>query len=120
MSRGLGVLQRRVCAVLYAADDEGPTLRELRRRLGEPDRSNLRRAIRGLLRREIVEESGSGGERRLALTVWGYIGLSTRLTSPEGRRTSATGSSETERVAEDGSKRRLDGCARAGSSPYGT
>jgi hypothetical protein len=114
-------LQRRVCAVLYTADDQGLAPRELRRRLGEPDRSNLHRAIRGLLRREIVEESGSGGERRLALTVWGYIGLSTRLTSPEGRRTSATGSSETERVAEDGSKRRCDGCcARAGPSLYGT
>ena len=72
MSRGLGVLQRRVCEVLYAADDHEPPLRELRRRLGDPDRSNLRRAIRGLLERGIVEESSRDGERRAALTDWGH------------------------------------------------
>ena len=114
MSRGLGVLQRRVCAVLYAADDQGLALRELRRRLGEPDRSNLRRAIRGLVQREIVEESGSGGERRVLLTVWGYIGLSMRPGFPEGGRTSGTGPDQTGRAPQDGSKRRCDDCARAG------
>ena len=63
MSRGLGILQRRVCEALYAADGREPPLRELRLRLGEPDRSNLRRAIRGLLERGIVEEFESAGAR---------------------------------------------------------
>ena len=70
MSRGLGVLQRRVCEVLEGAEGNVLSLRELRRRLGEPDRSNLRRAIRGLLEREIVEESRVEGERRVGLTSW--------------------------------------------------
>ncbi|MBA3953119.1 MAG: hypothetical protein H0X57_14725, partial [Rubrobacter sp.] len=56
MSRGLGGLQRRVCEVLHAAENGELPLRELRRRLGDPDRSNLRRAIRGLLERGMVEE----------------------------------------------------------------
>ncbi len=54
MSRGLGDLQRCVCEVLYAAGDGELPLRELRRRLGDPDRFNLRRAVRGLLRRGIL------------------------------------------------------------------
>jgi hypothetical protein len=61
MSRGLGILQHRVCEALYAADGREPPLRELRRRLGDPHRSNLRRAIRGLLERGLVEEFESGG-----------------------------------------------------------
>ncbi len=73
MSRGLGGLQRRVCEVLYDADDHEPPLRELRRRLGDPDRSNLRRAIRGLLERGIVEEFESEGKLRVKLTCWGYV-----------------------------------------------
>jgi hypothetical protein len=82
MSRGLGFLQRQVREVLYAAEDAELPLRELRRRLGEPDRSNLRRAIRGLLEREVLEESCSGGERRVALTVFGYIGAGPPLAPP--------------------------------------
>ena len=107
-------MQRRICDVLYASENGELPLRELRRRLGEPDRSNVRRAIRGLLEREIVEESGSGGQRRVSLTVWGYIGLSMRPGFPEGGRTSGTGPDQTGRAPQDGSKRRCDDCARAG------
>jgi DNA-binding MarR family transcriptional regulator len=75
MSRGLGVLQRRICEALYAAEGNVIALRELRRTLGEPDRSNLRRAIRGLLEREIVEESRGGGETKIVLSFWGHVYL---------------------------------------------
>jgi hypothetical protein len=77
VSRGLGVLQRGICEVLYAAEDNKLPLRDLRRRLGEPDRSNLRRAIRGLMEREIVAESRLGGKRHVVLTFWGcgYVGF---------------------------------------------
>ncbi len=78
MSRGLGGLQRRVCEVLHAAENGELPLRELRRRLGDPDRSNLRRAIRGLLERGIVEESDLDGEQRVALEVWTYIAMGDR------------------------------------------
>ena len=66
-------MQRRVCEVLDGAEGNEVALRELRRRLGEPDRSNLRRAIRGLLEREIVEESRVGGTRRVGLTSWDHV-----------------------------------------------
>ena len=72
MSRGLGVLQRRVCEVLLEAGDGGLPLRELRRRAGDPDRSNLRRVVRGFLEHGVVEESFRDGERRVALTDWGH------------------------------------------------
>jgi DNA-binding MarR family transcriptional regulator len=73
VSRGLGSLQRGVCETLAAAEGHELPLRELRLRLGEPDRSNLRRAIRGLLKRGLVEELRSGGGRRLALTPRGLL-----------------------------------------------
>jgi hypothetical protein len=73
MSRGLGALQRRACEVLYAAEGHQLPLRELRRQLGEPDRSNLRRAIRGLLRRGLVEVPRSEGGRRVGLTSSGLL-----------------------------------------------
>jgi hypothetical protein len=77
VSRGLGSLQRGICESLAAAEGHELPLRELRRRLGEPDRSNLRRAIRGLLERSLVEEShsgrSSGGGRRLTLTPSGLL-----------------------------------------------
>ena len=95
-------MQRRICDVLYASENGELPLRELRRRLGEPDRSNVRRAIRGLLEREIVEESGSGGERRVGLTVWSYIGMSVRPVPPEGLSTPRAASGEQARAAEDG------------------
>lgn len=66
-------MQRRVCDTLNAAEGTELPLRELRRRLGEPDRSNLRRGIRGLLKRGLVEESRSGEERRVKLTFWGVV-----------------------------------------------
>lgn len=74
MSRGLGILQRRVCeTLLNARDGYGPSLRELHRWLGGPDRSNLHRGIEGLLRLGIVEDSLSGGERRFRLTFLGAL-----------------------------------------------
>jgi len=73
MSRGLGILQRRICDTLNAAQGTELPLRELRRRIGEPDRSNLRRGIRGLLERGLVEESYSGRERRVKLTFLGVV-----------------------------------------------
>jgi hypothetical protein len=73
VSRGLGILQRRVCEVLYAAEGHELPLRELRRQLGEPDRSNLRCGIRGLLKRGLVEELRSEEERRVKLSFSGII-----------------------------------------------
>ncbi len=97
MSRGLGILQRRVCEALYAADGREPPLRELRRRLGDPDRSNLRRAIRGLLERGIVEEPASEGELRVKLTYWGYVSRASdpRKFSARGRRSGSGGGART-------------------------
>jgi hypothetical protein len=69
-------LQRGVCDVLYAAEGNELPLRELRRRLGEPDRSNLRRAIRSLLEREVVEEYRLAGKRHVELTFWGSVYVS--------------------------------------------
>jgi hypothetical protein len=69
-------LQRGVCDVLSAAEGNKLPLRELRRRLGEPDRSNLRRAMRSLLEREIVEEYRLGGKRHIELTFWGSVYVS--------------------------------------------
>jgi hypothetical protein len=83
MSRGLGILQRRVCEALEGAEGQELPLRELRLRLGDPNRSNLRRAIRGLLERELVEETGPAGEPRVALTFWGhaFAGASARASA---------------------------------------
>jgi hypothetical protein len=91
-------LQRRVCEVLDGAEGNEVALRELRRRLGEPDRSNLRRAIRGLLEREIVEESRVGGERRVGLTSWDDVvpKPSPESSRPRARRQSRTGGSKRE------------------------
>ena len=107
-------MQRQVREVLCAAGGEELPLRELRRRLGEPDRSNLRRALRGLLEREIVEESCSEGERRVALTFFGSMGASGIVDSPEGLSASRTASREKGRATETGPKagrRRLQATA---------
>lgn len=48
-------------------------LREVRHRLGQPDRSNLRRGIRGLLQRGLVEEFLLSEERRVKLTRRGVL-----------------------------------------------
>jgi hypothetical protein len=73
VSRGLGKLQHEVYEALFAAEGHELPLRELRHQLGDPDRSNLRRAIRGLLERELVEEFHSGEGRRVKLTFWGAL-----------------------------------------------
>ena len=73
MSRGLGALQRGVCEVLGDAEGYELPLREVRRRLGQPDRSNLRRGIRGLLQRGLVEEFLLEEERRVKLTRRGVL-----------------------------------------------
>ena len=66
-------MQRRVCEVLYDAEGYELPLREIRRRLGQLDRSNLRRGIRGLLQRGLVKEVLSE-ERHLKLTRRGVLG----------------------------------------------
>jgi hypothetical protein len=73
------MLQRRVCEALYTAEDQDLPLQELRRQLGEPDRSNLRRAIRRLLERDLVQETRSKGKCRLGLILWGYLFASSQL-----------------------------------------
>lgn len=73
VSRGLGILQRRICEVLYAIEGNELSLRDLRCQLGEPDRSNLRRGIRGLLKRGLLEELRVGEQRRVKLSFWGVI-----------------------------------------------
>jgi DNA-binding IclR family transcriptional regulator len=113
MSRGLGYLQRRIREVLYAAEDQELPIRELRRRLGEPDRSNLRRAIRGLLERGVVEESRSSGKRRVALTVFGYVGAGLSLAPPRRPPASAAAAlEEARRVLREATA--AEAAARAG------
>ncbi len=91
MSRGLGSLQRCVCETLAsvgsASSEENLALsfRELGQRIGEPDRSNLHRGVAGLLRRGLIEEDWSRGERRFRLTFWGD--LRTHLEAEKRRRT---------------------------------
>ncbi len=85
------MLQRGVCEVLYTAEDNKLPLRDLRRRLEEPDRSNLRRAIRTLLEREIVEKSRVGGERHVGLTLWGAVYVSNLLAFRRRRRPQSVG-----------------------------
>ena len=117
MSRGPGSLQRRICVVLCDSAEGELPLRELRRRLGEPDRSNLRRAIRGLLEREIVEESRPGGEPRVGLTVWSYIGMSSRLSSPGSRQAFITGSRQAGRRGPQAGRGEGSGRSRQGRHP---
>jgi hypothetical protein len=102
-------LQRRVCEVLDGAEGNEVALRELRRRLGEPDRSNLRRAIRGLLEREIVEESRVGDERRVGLTSWDHVvpKPSPESIRPRARRQTRTGGSKRELEEALGEARRV-------------
>ena len=94
-------MQRRICEVLEGAEAYELAPRELRRRLGEPDRSNVRRAIRGLLEREIVEESRAGGERRVGLAsgARAYRKPSSDYSRPRARRQTLTGDSK--RVMEE-------------------
>jgi hypothetical protein len=112
MSRGLGSLQRSLCETLAVAEGHELTLREVRRRLREPDRSNLRRAIRGLLKRGLVRESRSKGERRLGLAFWGFVRMRIPSESSSRRRVSAGANMRAElralREAREVERRRLE------------
>ncbi len=101
MSRGLGALQRRICEVLEDAEDDELALRELRRRLGEPDRSNMRRAIRGLLERKIVEELRVGGGRRVRLAPWARAPRDPSSEPPRERAGCQTPAGDPRRVPEE-------------------
>ena len=73
MSRGLGSLQRNALALLDATEGRELPVLELHRRLGAPDRANLRRSVRGLLRRRLVKEIGEGVGSRLSITFSGEL-----------------------------------------------
>jgi predicted transcriptional regulator len=79
VSRGLGSLQRNVLAVLEATEGGELAMRELHQRLGGPDRSNTRRAVRGLLRRGFVEKIREGVGSRLSITFSGELAASYAL-----------------------------------------
>lgn len=76
MSRGLGATQERLLAVLARKIGgefvalETSYLKEL---AGCGDRSNLRRAIRNLVRRGLVREREHDGRRYHALTFTGFV-----------------------------------------------
>jgi hypothetical protein len=80
VSRGIGKVQREALAALWdRAKSEGIAggmpLAELKRSISS-DRSNARRAIRGLVERGLVEEvAGEGGERRAKLTGGAHLAL---------------------------------------------
>ncbi|MDP9477221.1 MAG: hypothetical protein M3R38_16340 [Actinomycetota bacterium] len=118
MSRGLGILQRRVCETLAsvgsASSEENLALsfRELGQRLGEPDRSNLHRGVAGLLRRGLIEEDWSRGGRRFRLTFRGD--LRTHVEAEKRRRAVPSGPRratrrERERAALSAEERREPG-----------
>lgn len=65
MSRGLGRIQRVILEALDADESREMHIREVRHRLGDIDRSNVRRGIRGLVGRGLVEETE---DRRIRLT----------------------------------------------------
>lgn len=85
MSRGLGSLQRNILAILDAAEGRELPIRELRRRLGDPDQANTKRATRGLLRRGFLEEIGEGVGSRLSLTFSGALVAYTLFRAPYKR-----------------------------------
>lgn len=75
MSRGIGRMQREAVVLLYREGEGGIPLAELRRAISA-DRSNARRAIRGLIARGFaVEVTGVYGERRVALTGGAHMAL---------------------------------------------
>ena len=75
MSRGLGPVQKRVLAVVaQGIDGEFAALEtSYLKFLVGGDRSNLRRAVRELLSRGMIEEQISDGRRYYGLTLFGYI-----------------------------------------------
>lgn len=73
MSRGLGLSQRRVLEVLNEVPANGGLpVTELKICAGG-DRSNLRRAVRAMTRRKLVEEVTFEGERIVRLTFAGVL-----------------------------------------------
>jgi DNA-binding MarR family transcriptional regulator len=73
MSKGFGPVQCRVLAVLYEeAAKEGLSISHLKALVGG-DRSNLRRAIRTLTQRRLVEEATVESERLIRLTFIGEL-----------------------------------------------
>jgi hypothetical protein len=82
VSRGIGNVQREVVAVLWdQAKSRGPGIAGgmplgLLKRAVDTDRSNARRAIRGLMDRGLLEEiTGEEGERRVKLTGGAHLAL---------------------------------------------
>ena len=75
MSRGVGPTQGRVLAVLSRKiDGEFATLEiSYLKELPGGNRSNLRRAIRSLVRRGLVREREHDGRRYCALTFTGFV-----------------------------------------------
>lgn len=78
MSRGIGRTQREAMICLWLAEEgctTGMRVAEFKRYIST-DRSNARRAIRGLIDRGFVEEiTGEEGERRVRLTGGGHLAL---------------------------------------------
>ena len=74
MSRGCGPIQRRILDVLLEYEGWAVETTELKR-LASPDadRSNLRRAVRGLLRRGMIHEWSEEGRRYYELDLLGWI-----------------------------------------------
>jgi len=73
MGRGLGPVQRRLLDVLHEEPaNEGMPVRKLKA-LARGERSNLRRGLRTLLQRRLVEEVEVEGERVVRLTFTGAL-----------------------------------------------
>jgi hypothetical protein len=71
VSKGLGPVQWQALKILEENKDEGLPVRELKRRIR--DRFNACRAIRGLMKRNFVEEIKPDGEPHLKLTLQGRL-----------------------------------------------
>jgi hypothetical protein len=71
VSRGCGPVQRRILDVLLEYEGWAVETTELKR-LASPDadRSNLRRTVRGLLRRGMIHEWSDEGRRTTNSTFW--------------------------------------------------
>jgi hypothetical protein len=72
MSRGCGPVQRRVLGVLLEYEGWAAERTGLKRLVGG-DRSNLRRAIRTLVRRKFIYEWSEGGQLYYELSILGWI-----------------------------------------------
>ena len=72
-------MQRRILVLLKGAGDEGLFLFGIRRELGPCDPSNVRRAVRGLEHRGLVEREHG----RVRLTFWGVLCAGYVLQGPE-------------------------------------